>query len=402
MNWLVFSLMLLTGALGPQTPPAQLSPSQLPRLDAEKEVLTPPFPGLLLTPSAPLRSADGKYGQPYRAVCYGYAALPRPGTEKTPLYVRRFAVYAPDSEFLPLAKRVARLLLLLHGLNRERLGFDHPPDMPVVQVWLTRQAGAGLDAGVGGEQFKNQIYLYDVTAARRPIEWARETAHEYGHFALPGVSGFTAPEAWANGVLGERLFLKWLLEEARAGRLSLETLPFVALEDLTLFETRQIAPLVARVLTAGTDAQRLARRDATGMDDYTGLVMAVDTLYGSSMLRKALLATSPSAEGRFIEAPDFLRGFVTALRSTAEFLMTVPFTPSASLNATLCVYLPSGEYAVEASPGTTAWSLQIGAERLTGDRRLRVRQSGWYALTARRGQEGAVAQLRFRRLPERR
>src|SRR5262249_16567688 len=143
------------------------------------------FPGLLLTPRGEQSIQDGKYNQPYHAVCYGYIAEQMSGGSRVIGYTRRFSVYAPDADALPLAKRVARELLLLFGENRERLHYEPPHDVPTMDVWLTAQVGPGLLADVGGEQFKNQIYLYSITSDRKPLEWAREVAHEYGHYALP-------------------------------------------------------------------------------------------------------------------------------------------------------------------------------------------------------------------------
>lgn len=55
------------------------------------------------------------------------------------------------------------------------------------------------------------LYLYAAGVACPPGEWLRELAHEYGHIALPGIGGFTrTDDPWADGELGELLFIKWL------------------------------------------------------------------------------------------------------------------------------------------------------------------------------------------------
>ncbi len=247
-------------------PPVSLAASEMQRLAGAKETMDGPFPGVLITPAGARNDVDSRGGPPFHALVLAYAGEGGSGASAPVVYARRFAVHAPDADGLPLARRVARMLLLLLGENRARLRYRPPANEPTVEVWLTRQAGNGLSADIGGEQFRDQIYLYNVYADRAPTEWAREVAHEYGHYALPGISGFTAPEAWANGVLGERLFLKWLRDDLRAGKLRPEDLPFVTPGELDAYLERQVTPLIRRVAREGVGGSQLTRRDAGGMD----------------------------------------------------------------------------------------------------------------------------------------
>jgi len=134
--------VLMTGAQGlrAEAPPDNLVPAEVEKQDAEKEVIGGAFPGLLLTPRGAQDDRDGKYSQPYHAACCVYLAQTY-GGGKISGYARRFVVHVPEADALPLAKRVARMLLLLLGENRERLHVDHPRDVPTVDVWLTRQNG---------------------------------------------------------------------------------------------------------------------------------------------------------------------------------------------------------------------------------------------------------------------
>ena len=137
--------------------PAQLLPSAVDRQDADKEVVAAPTPGLLLIPRSQQQVTDEKYKQRYHTACYVYAGeLSAATSTGQPVnYIRRFVVYAPEADSLPLVKRASRLLLLLYGLNANRLHTDHPFHQSV-DVWLSGQGAASSSPDAGGEQFKNQ------------------------------------------------------------------------------------------------------------------------------------------------------------------------------------------------------------------------------------------------------
>ncbi len=365
-----------------ETLPAALVPAEVEKRTGYREVVGGAFPGLLLAPLEAADDADEKNHQPYHAVCGVYAAETANGAVVR--YVRRFLVHAPDADSLPLAKRTAKLLLILHGEERERLGFAHPKSAATVDVWLSGQAGAGRDADTGGEQFGSQIYLYQIFTERSPTEWVRETAHEYGHFALPGVTGFTEPEAWANGVLGERLFLKWLREDTLRDRLKSADIPFMTAAQLSDYESRQIAPLVQKVALSGPDVKGLARKDAAGMDALIGLVLACDSLYGSRQLRDIFACMGSSRGDGFLTAPDFLRGVSVSLSGSADWTLAPPLSETGGKFQTFTAFLPVGVWDVSTG-GAVRWKLTETTRGLTSTPTLlTVHVPGWRKITVTR------------------
>ena len=379
------------------TPPAQLLPNEAVRQDGDKEIIATPMPGLLLTPKGAQADGDEKYRQRYHAACYVYVGEVSAGSGSPPTsYQRRFAVHAPELDALPLTKRVARMLLLLYGLNRDRLHTDHAFHQ-TVDVWLSGQNAPGSSPDVGGEQFKSQIYIYNLFAERKPLEWAREIAHEYGHYALPGISGFKAPEEWANGILGERLFLKWIVDDLQAGRMKADDLPFVKREDVDEYISKQVTPLIRRIAHDGIAEASLARRDAGAMDLYTGLALYVDTVMGTNALLNALSYTEPKTAGTFAQAPDFLRGVQASLQGATDITYTSPL-PAHEGKADFWVYLPRGEYTVETAGAAKSWVFASDAKTIhpIGKNGILVNQAAWRKLTLRFG-EGADARLLLRR-----
>ena len=376
-------LMLMLPSLRSQAddtlPPVDLEAGQLKSVDAEREILEGHSAGLLLTVRSHGPIFDNRFHQPYRATCCAYTARPASGGAG---YSRRFVVHVPDAEALPTAKRVARLLMLLHNAMQSHLRTDHPGRYQTVSVWLTRRVERGLSPDAGGEQFKDQIYIYDLFANRRAVEWAREVAHEYGHFALvPGAIGFTAPEDDSNGIFGERLLLKWLWTDLHAGRLNAETLPFLTPDALDTYVALQVTPLLRRVAREGPDAGRLAKRDADGMDYYIGLMLYLDTLYGSRQLQDVRACTLPARSGDFVHAPDFLRGAVKSLTEAPDAALHFANLSADNKTAAVTVYLSRGEYTLRTEGGIDSWqsadpTLHSGSQTALG-----VTQTGWHRLT---------------------
>lgn len=361
-------------------PPAELETGQLKAIDAEQETLEGAFPGLLLTVRTHDPIFDTRYNQPYRATCCAYVArLPSGGAG----YSRRFVVHAPDAEALPTAKRVARLLLLLQGEVQSHLRVDHPGRYQTVSVWLTRRVERGLSPDTAGEQFKDQIYIYNLFAARRAVEWGREIAHEYGHFALvPGAIGFNAPEDDSNGVLGERLFLKWLWSDLHTGHLAAEAVPFLTPDLLDTYIALQVTPLVRQVAREIPDARLLAKRDADTMDTYIGFLLYLDTLYGSRQLQDIRACTHPLQSGDFVHAPDFLRGAVQSLTETIDQTLHFAGISADNKTAGIPVYLPRGEYTLRAEGGIASWqAAEDPTLRARSQTSLSVTQTGWHRLT---------------------
>lgn len=357
-----------------------------------RELFSEPAPGLLLMPEGSSDAIDSKYSLPFHFACPVYVAEYGPG--KAPgssikSYRQRFLVHAPDRENAPLARRVGRMLLLLHTLFRRHMGRDHPYNGQIVEVWLTQQKGAGVAGDAGGEQFKNQIYLFALTAERTSLEWAREISHEYGHYILPGISGFSAPEEWANGMLGERLFLSWLNLHLRSGSLKPEAIPFVTPRDLQIYVERQVTPLLRRIARDGLDTRMLTRKDAAGMDYFTGLALYIDSVYGSKALDTAFAYTTASARG-FSTAADFGKGATASLQSAVEFTVRAPLADAVGRPTSFMIYLPVGEFQISAEEGTLRWEFPAAAKGVhpQGKSGLRVNLADWQRLTIREERPG--------------
>jgi len=381
-----------------QTPPDELTRSQVRKFNSDSEMVEGAFPGMLVIPKTPPTYRDEKYQKPYTLACHVYIAVPASDGGETK-YERRFLVCAADPDSLDFAKSVARMLLLLYGERHERLRDDHSLSNPTVNVWLTERVESGLSPDTGGEQFQNQIYLYNIHNQRSEVEWAREIAHEYGHYSLPAVSGFTAPEEWANGVLGERLYLKWIREDLRSGKLKPEEVPIVSPAQLDDYFIRSIWPHIRRIMREGVDAQILARPKADGMDYYTGLVMYLDTVYGTSALVDAIVDTRSAPNKVSPKAVDFLAAIRTSLRDEKELALNLPALGDAEKEQTIFIYLPAGKWSVSMQGSTRSWRItnDAAAGIVSGGSAVTARKGSWRPLTYVRSGDSSAARLILRR-----
>ncbi len=220
------------------------------------------------------------------------AYLPTHATE--PVHAWRFSkvvyVYEPDAETLrlfcavhfqseddgPLAKRIAGLLALAHQTLAEKTGREAANGTAPFDVWLCAKGQTG------GEQWRSHLYFYDIDTQRSSIEWIREIVHEYGHLALPAIGGYTAPEYWANGYLGERLIVRWLMR-LPDGPARVETV-WGDFSGAANFDRLLIAPALAQYQKIGPSPVWLARKDEAGMRYLIGQALTFDDKHGGVSL----------------------------------------------------------------------------------------------------------------------
>lgn len=325
-------------------------------------------------PQAP-PARDPKYGRGYARVCYAYALQERPTRWHRVGLVR----YQTEKD-APLARRVAALLAQLFWVRREYWSIT--PDFPrplEPAVWLAR------DGRAGGEEWRGQIYLYEVGRERSPEEWTRQVIHEYGHVALPGAPIYTDPEPKANGYLGERLLAKWLRDNGAT--------VWDGQVDLERYVSRRVTPLRERFLAAGPRSSLRYQRDQTGMEHFIGMVLAWEAAHGPRLLRAAFdRAGGEGAESFLIGCQEVLE----ALDPPHFELAADALLPAAAPERSAAwVFLPAGRWSVElegASAPVVAWWDRRRLQPEGGGSRaiftLRQNQGAWHRLELASGTTG--------------
>lgn len=207
----------------------------------------------------------------------------------------------------------------------------------------------GEDVEAGQARRVNTIYIYDIASFKDPVEMAREVAHEYGHAVLPAVGGFVTPEDWANGYLGERLFLRWMRDAYREGHIDSKSLMGASLQGIDAWVKKNADPLVVNAAIHAPSRTLLGSHGQKAMNAYMGLV-----LYADSILPSPIVARSMKLIGS-TSAQDYPQALVDACEG-----------------ASYTVNLPGG------LKGQKVW-LPLGKSKVRGGKVL-ARSSGWAAV----------------------
>ena len=214
----------------------------------------------------------------------------------------RFRVFSQSIEH-PVARpdTVARMLCRLYDFNMTVLRLEHNSLFGgrVVDVYLCNEGTPGgeqmfgVDSGttdVYGRPMKvNTIYLYDVDTLDNPLEACRETAHEYGHATLPPVKVPKGREEWANGHLGERIYLSWLRRAIKQGDLETSDAMGATLADLDVYWNSKVKPLVLRAAKNGIDPRSFQAGGEKAFDAYLALALYASTILPEEAFRRSLL-----------------------------------------------------------------------------------------------------------------
>lgn len=163
----------------------------------------------------------------------------------------------------------------------------------------------------------NTIYIFDLANFTDPVEMAREVAHEYGHAVLPAIGGFGQPEDWGNGDVGERIYLRYLRDELKAGRIK----PI----DAMGCEATQIGNWVAKyvdpgILNVAKNGPRASLIDGKGQDSlnaFASLASYAEAILPPNVFAKSMQICGPKAK-------DYPDAIVEACKAAKRVVIAVP------------------------------------------------------------------------------
>jgi hypothetical protein len=263
--------------------PVKVVPIEVSMNRTEPGVPNSLFQTIIITPDSALPSEvdDPVDGWPFNRAMYIYST---DGADKATLLC---TIHYQTGDYAAIARRMGALLALLDKVYTEKMLVSRADDSYAFDVWLCPTAPVSN----GGEQWRNNIYFYDVTDSRSSIEWIREIAHEFSHLAFHAVGGsYTNPEAFANGYLGERLLVRWISRGAGGGGQSLESVWRGTFAGYYNFNRLLIAPPIADFKAFGLNKSRLKERDAKGMRYLIGMMLTIDDRFGSAAVGQLLQA----------------------------------------------------------------------------------------------------------------
>lgn len=274
-------------------------------------------------------------------------------------YNLRFRVFAqyrtttdPQTAYDDPGQWATRMLLRLWTYNYFLLGRDHSPAYRrQVDLYLCFGGDPGgeqlfaIDPGdldSGNRPVKvDTMYIYQVPNITDQFQLCRELAHEYGHATFPAVGPFEKPEDWANGDLGERVFLNWLNIDIRSGFLDKYDAAKADPKEIQSYVDQRVTPLVEKVAHSGPELKTIAEKDAktkkysqASHDAYLALAV-----YAANILPPKLFNRAMDLAG---ESPVAFAKAVLEVGSESSWEYTIPSNLKGK-----AIYLPLGEARID-------------------------------------------------------
>lgn len=161
-------------------------------------------------------------------------------------------------------------------------------------------------------------YIYDVRSFTKPVEMAREVAHEYGHAVLPAVAGYTSPEFWANGYLGERFFMRILRDQMVRGLIGPDDVMGATLPQMEAWVKQNVDTHVIKASSEAPSVKQLEDKGKPGMDTYIGLVLYADTIFPASVVRRSMQLMGSQ------NAADYPNALLMATQEMPKITLAIP------------------------------------------------------------------------------
>jgi len=297
----------------------------------------------------PVKLSPRKFGDPPESWMFEYVVATQVVNARRPEQSdTRHRIYSQERK----AKNdpsvdVARLFARLYDFNVRQIGLDHAANVAegVVDVYLCFGGQAGgeqrfdvdyqrknLSTGRPGERV-NTIYIYDLASFTDPTEKLREVAHEYGHATLPPVGGFQRPEDWANGHLGERVYLRWIRNQMAQGKYLIADAMGATFEGVDQYVKANVDPLAEAAVTEGPKAKWAG---VGNMNGFLGLALAAEKYVTGRAMSRGLVLTDPT------DAKGFAQAISEAIQEQPAWRATVPEDEKGKI-----IWLPTGDILTE-------------------------------------------------------
>lgn len=263
---------------------------------------------------------------PFVTAGYGRTDTTQSGSK---VRFRVFSQYRNETLDNDPAVWATRLLLRLWDMNYQRLGIDNPEKYRrAVDVFLCAEGEPGgeqmfVNADLGTPDKPamtdmNAVFIYQVQTITEPREFVREVAHEFGHASLPQIGPFKGPESWANGDVGERIYIKWLVDAMHAKKLVPADVAKANVTELEHYLVDRVDPLVKSTAASGPDLALLAKDSESAYNAYVALATYAHTVLPPAVMGRAFRITAGN------RGTDFAAAIVDACAERQELQFTVP------------------------------------------------------------------------------
>jgi len=226
----------------------------------------------------------------------------------------------------PVSMQTARQGIRMWDILTSRYRIGHPEGINsgIVDYYLCYGGKAGGEQLRGEEIINNRpvtvntIYIYDIKSFTKPIEMAREVAHEYGHAVLPAVGGYNFPEYWANGYLGERFLMRQIRDQFNRNLFGPDDAMGATKTQVDLWVKQNVDPLVIQTSARPPSQVMLGDKGNVGMDAYIGLVLYADTIFPPSVVTRSMQLMGSQ------DARDYPEALLKATQELPNITLSIP------------------------------------------------------------------------------
>ena len=233
---------------------------------------------------------------------------------------RVFSQYRENETPDETSQWVNRYMLRLWNYGYFRCDLDHNPlTNRLVDVYLCKEGDAGSEQGfpLDYQELDNQD-----RPTRKNVIYIYQIAHEYGHSILPIVTGFEAPESYANGDVGERIFLSWFRDDLKAGKIPEEDTFFTSQAQLDNYYEKTVKPMVVQIGTKGPDFSLFKEIPDKKLSEKAYMEYVGITTYLSRICPPMMFARFVNLTTRV--AADTEKAIVSAAEERETWELTVP------------------------------------------------------------------------------
>jgi hypothetical protein len=251
---------------------------------------------------------------------------PKTGEQQANIRFRVFSqIKKRDNDYTVLvAQQAIRMWDIL--TSRYRIGHSQAVNLGIIDYYLCFGGQAGgeylrgedVDPKTNRAMTVSTIYIYDVRSFSKPIEMAREVAHEYGHAVFPPVGGYTSPEYWANGYLGEKLMMRQLRDRLASNLIFPPDVMNCTLPMMETWVKQNVDPMVIKASSSPPNIPQLADKGKPGMDAYIGLVLYADTIFPPNVVTRSMYLMGSQ------DAKDYPDSLLRAVQEPDRLTLSIP------------------------------------------------------------------------------
>ena len=142
--------------------------------------------------------------------------------------------------------------------------------------------------------------------------------HEYGHATLPPYNGFKKPETFANGMLGEKMYMRYLRNQFKQKSVAAEDVLGVTGAQLDSFVQKEVNPFIKVGLGRAPVKANMQLPTDAGMNNFLSVILAMQATMPSKVFAETLKRSESKKGSSYLETLD------SVLKQQTKVIFIIP------------------------------------------------------------------------------